>query len=93
MFLLINGLIKLRKWSMLFYLLPQNQGGVIGAAARRYEAISDPYVLEALGLRDCILDCCRRELRSISFCGYVKLIIDKCVARDAANSKIGALLQ
>ncbi|CAL1358690.1 unnamed protein product [Linum trigynum] len=68
-------------------------GGVIGAGARRYEAISDPYVLEDLGSRDCILDCCRRGLRSISFCGDAKLIIDKCVARDAADNKIGALLQ
>ncbi|CAL1366663.1 unnamed protein product [Linum trigynum] len=68
-------------------------GDIIAAKATRYTACSDPYVLEALALRDCLVHCTQAQLQNIHIQGDAKVILDKCRAGDTCDSKIGILLQ
>ncbi|CAL1402616.1 unnamed protein product [Linum trigynum] len=68
-------------WTVGFVLFAPSSG-IVGAAAMRYEGIADPYVFEALGMRDCVADCFRRQLQGVTIDSDAKLIIYKCFARD-----------
>ncbi|CAL1405112.1 unnamed protein product [Linum trigynum] len=65
----------------------------IAAAATIYAGIKDAHVLETLAIRDCLKECSTRQLTSLLITGDAKVILDKCLAGDFNDSKVGAILR
>ncbi|CAL1357299.1 unnamed protein product [Linum trigynum] len=75
------------------FVLMDDSGDLRMAKAHQYVGIGDPYVLEALALRDCLNECLSRQLRNVIIGEDAKVIIDKCCNKDTSDARIGALLQ
>ncbi|CAL1379264.1 unnamed protein product [Linum trigynum] len=75
------------------FVIKDSSGCLLSAQARQWDGVNDALVLEALALRDVLLECQRRNLHSVSVVGDAKIIIDKCCARDFHHSKVGILLK
>ncbi|CAL1372514.1 unnamed protein product [Linum trigynum] len=75
------------------FVIKDSSGCLLSAQARQWDGVNDALVLEALALRDVLLECQRRNLHSVSVARDAKIIIDKCYARDFHHSKVGILLK
>ncbi|CAL1385478.1 unnamed protein product [Linum trigynum] len=88
-----DGATHLGLLSTSAFVIKDSSGCLLSAQARQWEGVHDAMVLEALALRDVLLECQRRNLHSVSVAGDAKIIIDKCCARDFHHSKVGILLK
>ncbi|CAL1391706.1 unnamed protein product [Linum trigynum] len=75
-------------------LIVKDSGGtVVAAKGLVFEGVVDPLVVETISLREALHCCQDLGIPQVRFEGDAKILIDKINAKDARDSRVGAIIK
>ncbi|CAL1373396.1 unnamed protein product [Linum trigynum] len=75
------------------WVIQDASGVLLASAARRYQGLQDPTLVELLALRDAVRWCSDRCWFSVTFMGDAQIVFQKVKAGEVHDALGGALLQ